>query len=69
MKVNWQENQDSSMVERQARDLEVRVQIPVQVRIFHLKFNKIYCIEGKVSYLRSGEDDFALFLLTACDNH
>ena len=24
LKVNWQENQDSSMVERQARNLEVR---------------------------------------------
>ena len=23
LKVNWQENQDSSMVERQARDVEV----------------------------------------------
>ena len=38
--MNWQENQDSSMVERQARDLEVRVRIPVQVQIFLLKFNK-----------------------------
>ena len=25
LKVNWNKNQDSSMVERQARDLEVRV--------------------------------------------
>ena len=31
LKVNWQENQDSSMVEHQARDLEVRVGGPVQV--------------------------------------
>ena len=38
LKVNWQENQDSSMVKCQARDMEVRVQVPVQ--IFLLKFNK-----------------------------
>ena len=31
LRVNWQLNQDSSMVERQARDLEVRVRVPVQV--------------------------------------
>ena len=37
--MNWQENQDSAMVERQARDLEVRVRVPVQVQIFLLKFN------------------------------
>ena len=37
LKVNWQENQDSSMVEHQARDLEVRVRVPVQ--IFFLKGN------------------------------
>ena len=37
--MDWQENQDSSMVERQARDLEVRVRVPVQVQIFLLKFN------------------------------
>ena len=30
--------QDSSMAERQTRDLEVRVRIPVQVQIFLLKF-------------------------------
>ena len=39
--MNWQENQDCSMVERQARDLEVRVRIPVQVQIFLLKFNLV----------------------------
>ena len=39
--VNWQENQDSSMVERQARDLEDRLQVPVQVQIFLLKFNNV----------------------------
>ena len=33
-------NQDSSMVERQARDLEVRVRVPVQVQIFFLKLIK-----------------------------
>ena len=37
LKVDWHENQDSSMVERQARDLEVRVWVPVQVQIFLLK--------------------------------
>ena len=37
MKVNWQENQDSSMVERQAGDLEVRIRVPVQ--IFLLEFD------------------------------
>ena len=40
LKINWHENQDSSMVERQARDLEVRVRVPVQVQIFLLKYNK-----------------------------
>ena len=39
--MNWQENQDSSLVERQATDLEVRVQVPVQIQIFLLKFNSI----------------------------
>ena len=38
--MNCQENQDSSMVERQGRDLEVRVRVPVQVQIFLLKFGK-----------------------------
>ena len=38
LRVNWNKNQDTSMVERQARDLEVRVRIPVQVQIFLLKF-------------------------------
>ena len=32
--VNWNKNQDSSMTERQTRNLEVRVRIPVQVQIF-----------------------------------
>ena len=40
LKVNWNKNQYSSMVKRQARDLEVRVRIPVQVLIFLLKFMK-----------------------------
>ena len=40
LKVNCQENQDSSMVERQAKDLEVRVRVLVQVKMFILKFNK-----------------------------
>ena len=40
LKVNWNKNQDSSMAERQARDLEVRVRIPVQAQIFLLKFMK-----------------------------
>ena len=38
--MNWNKNQDSSMVERQARDLEIRVRIPVRVQIFLLKFMK-----------------------------
>ena len=29
------------MVERQARGLEVRVRVPVQVQIFLLKFNNV----------------------------
>ena len=29
LKVNWQENQDSSMVKRQARGLEIRVRVQV----------------------------------------
>ena len=33
LNMNWQLNQDSSMVEYQARDLEVRVQVLVQVQI------------------------------------
>ena len=40
LKVYWNKNEDSSMVERQARDLEVRVRIPVKVQIFLLKFMK-----------------------------
>ena len=36
--MNWQLNQDSSMLERQARDIEVRVRVPVKVQIFLLKF-------------------------------
>ena len=38
LKVDWNKYQDSLMAERQTRDLEVRVQIPVQVQIFLLKF-------------------------------
>ena len=38
-KMNCQENQDRSMVERQAKDLEVLVRVPVQVQIFVLIFN------------------------------
>ena len=34
LKMKWQDNQDSSMVEGQARDLEVRVRSPVQVQVF-----------------------------------
>ena len=40
--MNWNKNQDSSVVERQARDLEVRVRIPVQVQIVLLQFIKYY---------------------------
>ena len=39
MRVNWQLKQDSLIVEHQARDLEVRVQVPVQVQNFLLKFD------------------------------
>ena len=41
LRVNWRLNQDSSMVERQARDLEGQVRVPVQVQIFLLKSDKI----------------------------
>ena len=44
----WNKNQDSSMVERQARDLEVRVRIPFQVQIFLLKFMKCKCTKAQV---------------------
>ena len=37
--MNWLENHDSSMIEHQARDLEVQVRVPVQVQIFFLKFD------------------------------
>ena len=47
LKVGWHENQDSSMIERQARDLEVRVRVPFQVQIFLLKFNNINSDVGK----------------------
>ena len=39
LKVNWQENQYSSKVERQARDLEARVRVPDQVQNFLLNFS------------------------------
>ena len=41
LRVNLQLNQDGSMVERKARDLEVRVRVPVQVKIFLLKFDNV----------------------------
>ena len=41
LRVNWQLNQDSSMVERQARDLEVQVRVPIQVQIFLLKCENV----------------------------
>ena len=37
----WQLNPGSSMVERQARDLEVQVRVLVQVQIFLLKFDNL----------------------------
>ena len=46
LRVNWQLNQDSSMVGCQARYLEVRVQVLVQVQIFLLKFDKECCIHN-----------------------
>ena len=42
--LNWNKNEDSPMVERQARDLKVRVRIPVQVQIFLLKFMKQFTL-------------------------
>ena len=46
--MDCNKNQDSLMVECKARDLEVRVRIPVLVQIFLLKFMKckhlIYCV-------------------------
>ena len=44
LRVNWQLNQDSSMVERQARDLVVRVRDPVQVQILLLKSENLVII-------------------------
>ena len=41
---------DSSMVERQSRDLEVRVRVPVQVQIFLLKFNNERCNTNLIFY-------------------
>ena len=41
LRVNWQLNQNNSMVECQARDLEVRIRVLVQVQIFLLKSDKI----------------------------
>ena len=46
LKVNWQENQDSSIVERQARDLEERVGAPVLVQIFPLKCINVKMYKG-----------------------
>ena len=49
--MNWSKNQDCSMVEHQAKDLEVLLQIPDQVQIFLLKFmidNKIIATFRKV---------------------
>ena len=48
LKINWQENQYSSMVERQAKDLEVQVRIPVQVQSFLLIFN-LFSTRGRVT--------------------
>ena len=39
------------MVERQARDLEVRVRIPVQVQIFLLKFMKYNTMQTLVQFI------------------
>ena len=42
MFATFYKNQDSLMANRQTKDLEVRVQIPVQVQIFLLKFMKLF---------------------------
>ena len=54
--MNWQENQDSSMVECQARDLEVRVRVLVQVQIFLLKFNKEHLLRNLTREVSSDTD-------------
>ena len=41
LRVNSRMNKDSLMVERQARDMGVRVRVPVQVQISLLKFNTV----------------------------
>ena len=41
LRVNWELKQDGLMVERQARDLEIRFRVPVQVKIFLLKCNNV----------------------------
>ena len=41
LNLNRDSNSDSSMVERQARDLEVRIRVPVQDQIFLLKFDNV----------------------------
>ena len=48
LRVNWQLNQDTSMVEHQAKDLEVRVLVPVQVQIFLLKFDDVNLQRQKI---------------------
>ena len=52
----WQLNQDSSMVEYQARDLEVRV--PVQVQIFLLKSDKLYSISEISCIINNSRESF-----------
>ena len=39
------------MIERQARDLEVRVRVPVQVQIFLLEFDDENCRENSMMFI------------------
>ena len=71
VRVNWQMNKDSSMVERQARDLEVRVRVPVQVQIFLLKCDNanaqiisLFSLNNLICTLPSYPDDILYFFLS-----
>ena len=41
LQISSLEDQDSFMVEREVRDLKVRVRVPVQVQTLLLKFNNV----------------------------
>ena len=50
LKVNWNKNQDSSMVERQARDLEARGSNPGQDSIFSDEIKYQFCKTQIISF-------------------